>query len=96
MVSQLGLEGSVRLGLGLVTSLRLQLKVRVSVSIRGGSNKPGFTAAIVLSMLLWWHLLLQKYRAYLVPKIRKTSDVTFMPEISLNKYLTLNSTDISQ
>jgi len=29
-------------------------------------------------------------------EIRETSDVRFMPEISLDKCLTLNSTDISQ
>ena len=41
MVSQLGLVGSVGLELGLVTSLGLGLRVRVSVSIRGGGDKPG-------------------------------------------------------
>jgi len=38
VVSQLGLVG---LELGLVTSLGLGLRVRVSVSIRGGGDKPG-------------------------------------------------------
>jgi len=41
VVSRLGLVGSVRLGLGLVTSLGLGLRVKVSVSISDSGDKPG-------------------------------------------------------
>jgi len=40
-VSQLGLVGSVGLDLGLVMSLWLGIRVKVSVSISGGGDKPG-------------------------------------------------------
>jgi len=40
-VSPLGLIGSAGLRLGLVTSLGLWLRVRVSVSISGGGDKTG-------------------------------------------------------